>query len=69
MFELPVKLVFNGLTPASFGFITFFLKNKFQQNYSFSGIRTQIVRVEGGHADHLTTTTGENCCLPALGKI
>ena len=34
----------------------------------FSGIRTQIVGVEGEHADHLTTTTAHpaqmlSCCV------
>ena len=29
----------------------------FQQTVDYSWIRTRIVRVEGQHADHLTTTT------------
>ena len=29
------------------------------ENCILSGIRTQIVRVEGEHADHLTTTTAQ----------
>ena len=28
-----------------------------EKNVGFSGIRTRIVRVEGEHSDHLTTTT------------
>ena len=36
----------------------FFSKNNLQKKtVYFSGIRTQIVGVEGEHADHLTTTT------------
>ena len=34
----------------------FFVEQTKQQNVDFNGIRTQIVRVEGKHADHLTTT-------------
>ena len=30
---------------------------KMSQIVDFSGIRTQILRIEGKHADHLTTTT------------
>ena len=29
----------------------------YRNNLDLSGIRTQIVRVEGEHTDHLTTTT------------
>ena len=29
----------------------------YRKNVGFSGIRTWIIRVEGEHADHLTTTT------------
>ena len=41
------------------------LQNK---NCTLSGIRTRIVRVEGEHADHLTTTTAVLffCLLHAL---
>ena len=31
----------------------------YRKNCGFSRFRTQIVRVEGEHADHLTTTTAD----------
>ena len=52
------KLSFlNGPTQTFFYFLLF--KHKFLQKKTvgFSGIRTRIVRVEGEHSDHLTTTT------------
>ena len=44
--------------PGLFLFICVLSKHKFsEKTLGFSGIRTRIVRVEGEHADHLTTTT------------
>ena len=52
----PVQcLLKNGPTPASFLF--FQTKNLQKKTVGISRIRTRIVRVEGKHADHLTTTT------------
>ena len=34
-----------------------------------SGIRTQIVRVQGMHADHLTTTTARDCFSKLMSQI
>ena len=45
-------------TPASFCLISFFSNTILQKN--LIGIRTQIVGVEGEHADHLTTTTAQD---------
>ena len=36
-----------------------FQKQILQKTVGFSGIQTQIVGVEGEHADHLTTTTAQ----------
>ena len=59
----------NGPTPASILFIFVLFKHKFnRKTIVVSGIRTRIVdrsrRVEGEHADHLTTTTAHFflCC-------
>ena len=41
--------------PASFVYC--YRSFQIQKNVHFSGIRTQMVGVEGEHADHLTTTT------------
>ena len=42
---------------ASFSFILVLFKNIYRiKTVDFSGIRAQIVEVEGEHADHLTTT-------------
>ena len=44
--------------PGLFLFIFVLFKHKFyRKTVGFSGIRTGIVRLEGEHADHLTTTT------------
>ena len=48
---------FNGESPASFCLFSFFSNNLQNKTVDFIGIRTRIVRVVGGHADHLTTTT------------
>ena len=50
--------------PASFLFFLFFSNTNLEKTVVLSGIRTWIVRVEGEHADHLTTTT-----VPANVKI
>ena len=48
----------NGPTRASFLFFWFFSNTNFREKtVVYSWIRTQIVRVEGKHPDHLTTTT------------
>ena len=50
----------SGPTPTSFCWFSLFLNAKFtEKTVGFSGIRTQIVAVEGEHADHLTTTTAQ----------
>ena len=36
----------------------------YRNNLDLSGIRTQIVRVEGEHTDHLTTTMARNLLFP-----
>ena len=36
-----------------------FQKQFYRKIVDLSGIRTRIVRVEGEHADHLTTTTAQ----------
>ena len=47
----------NGPTPASFCLFLFFSNTIFtEKTADISGIGTRIVRVEGEHADHLTTT-------------
>ena len=51
-----MKLFKNEPTSASFWLLSFFFKQKFYtKNVGFSRIRTRIDRVEGEHADHLTT--------------
>ena len=46
--------------PASFLFIfVIFKHNITDKTVGFSGIQTRIIRVEGEHADHLTTTTAQ----------
>ena len=59
--------------PASFCLFPFFSYTNFtEKTVGFSGIRTRIVRVEGKHADHLTTTTARKrfslmtCCCHHL---
>ena len=47
----------NGPTPASFCVFSFFSITILQKILDLSGIRKQIVGVEGEHADHMTTTT------------
>ena len=47
----------NGPTPASFCLFSFFSKQIYRKIVDFSGIRTQIVGVEGKSADHVTITT------------
>ena len=53
-----------------FVFFRSFKFNFTEKFLDYSGIRTQIVGVEGDHADHLTTTTALNYnnfnCLPNL---
>ena len=45
-------------TPASFLFIlVLFIQKFYRKSIGFSVIQTQIVGVEGEHADHLTTIT------------
>ena len=53
------RIIFlNGPTPATFCLFLFFSSTNFtEKTVCFSGIQTQIVGVEGEHADHLTTTT------------
>ena len=49
---------FQRANPGLSLFIFVLFKHSFyRKNLGFSGIRTRIVRVEGEHADHLTTTT------------
>ena len=44
--------------PGLFLFIFVLFKHKFKEKtVGFNGIQTRIVRLEGEHADHLTTTT------------
>ena len=46
------------VNPGSFLFIFIIFKYAFSRKYvDFSWIWTRIIRVEGKHADHLTTTT------------
>ena len=45
-----------GQPPASFCLFSFVSKHKFN-----SKIRTRVVRVDGDHDDHLTTTTSPGC--------
>ena len=45
-----------GTSPILVNFSSF-QKQILQKTVGFSGIQTQIVGVEGEHADHLTTTT------------
>ena len=55
---LSKKSFFNGQIPASFYLFHSFQKHILHcKSVGFSGIRTRIVRIEGDHADHLTTTT------------
>ena len=49
----------NGPTPASFVYFRSFQIQFYRTTVDFSGIQTQIFRVEGEHADHLTTTTAQ----------
>ena len=46
----------NCWTPASLNLLSFFA----EKTVGFSGIRTWIIRVEGEHTDHLTTTVEQN---------
>ena len=57
-------LLKNGPTRPLFCFFLFFSNTNLEKTVVLSGIRTWIVRVEGEHADHLTTTT-----VPADVKI
>ena len=57
-------IVKKRANPASLLFFFVLFKHKFRKTFVLSGIRTWIVRVEGEHADHLTTTT-----VPADVKI
>ena len=56
---------FNGPTPASFlvYFAVFSNTNLTEKAVLFVNIWTRIVRIEGEHADHLTTTRGLNSHL------
>ena len=50
----------NGPTPASFLLIFVLFKHKFyRKTVDVSGIQIRNIRVEGEHADHLTTTTAQ----------
>ena len=52
------ELVKNWAHPGLFLFIYIIFKHKFyRKTVGVSGIRIWIVRIEGEHADHLTTTT------------
>ena len=75
-FEINIFLQFNLNETIVNKYLNLFLKwaipglffvyvHSFQTKYSrktagFSWIRTQIVGIEGEHADHLTTTTAHN---------
>ena len=53
--------VFNGPTPASVLLSLLFSSNNLEKRIvDFGVIWTRIVRVEGKHYDHLTTTTTQN---------
>ena len=53
-----MNLFFKWAIPGLFLCISDLFKHKFYRKYiDVCGIRTRIVRVEGEHADHLTTTT------------
>ena len=50
----------NGRTMASFCLFLLFSSTKLtEKTVGFSGIQTQIVTVEGEHADQLTITTAQ----------
>ena len=54
------NVIFSFFKWASFCLFPFFSTNIFCRKFvDFSGNRTQIVVVEGKHADHLTTTTAQ----------
>ena len=55
-FTLRHKLSKVGQPRLLFCLFSFFFKHKFYRK-DFIAIRTQIVVLEGEHADHLTTTT------------
>ena len=46
----------NGSTPASFLFYFHSFPAQIEKTVGFTGIRTQIVGVEGKHTDHMTST-------------
>ena len=48
-----------------------FKHNITEKTVDFSGIRTQIIGLEGKHADHLTTTTAlpNITCFKAVGNM
>ena len=55
---LPENWFLKWANPGPFLFVFVLFKHKFYRKTAcFSRIRTRIVRVEGEHADHLTTTT------------
>ena len=56
--SIPLLFSKNGLTPTSFCLFSLFSNTNFtDKTPGVIGIRTEIVGIEGKHADHLTTTT------------
>ena len=53
------RFFLNGPTTASFVYFRSFLQQFKEKIVGFRGIWTEIVGIEGKHADHLTTTTTE----------
>ena len=67
---IPIKWFLNVPTQASFCLFLFFSNtNCTEKTVGFSRIRTRIVRVEGKHADHLTTTTAQIICFKKIKNI
>ena len=55
-----VSFLLKWANPGLFLFIFILFKHKFyRKTVGFSRIRTQIIRVECEHADHLATTTAQ----------
>ena len=60
----------NGSNSSLFLFIFFLVQHRFYRKNVYSyGSQTQIVGLEGKHADHLTTTTANSAILYFLWSI
>ena len=60
LFKIFLRIFYKWANPDLFLFIFGLFKHKFyRKTVGISGIRTWIVRLQGDHADNLTTTTSQ----------